>query len=124
MDNKSPEPIDKVRTFFDVATNNVNKESPSQRKTEKIDEGTINDILEKALQKAIHDGFRIESQTERSAVVIRGRPTNHVFHLVMFIITSTFWWPVWLFFTIRNRTQRQLIVVDEFGNVDVTKVKN
>jgi len=63
------------------------------------------------------DSWRVESQSDYQAVLAKGKPTNHVLHLVLTLITLGFWIPVWVVAYILNRRQTLILTVDEYGNV-------
>jgi len=79
-------------------------------------------LLAHTLQGQVAGGARIESQGDFQAVVIKGHRPNHLLHFVIGIFTFGLWWIVWLFITIFGGESRQLINVDQFGNVLVQKV--
>lgn len=79
-------------------------------------------MLAQALQTQVVSGGRIESQSEFQAVVITGRRVNHVLHFFVGLFTFGLWWIVWVVLSIAGGEKRQLINVDEFGNVLVQKI--
>ena len=50
------------------------------------------------------------------AVIVRGRPVNHLLHLVLTLVTMGLWVPIWLALTIFGGEKRYSISVDEYGN--------
>lgn len=94
-----------------------------QEDREPIDPIKRSEILEAKIREYLAQGYRLESQSTNSATVIKGHSTNHFIHLIMFIITSTFWWPVWLYFTIKNKITRRQIYVNEYGDISDDIVK-
>lgn len=79
-------------------------------------------MLANTLQGQVAGGARIESQGDFQAVVVRGHRPNHLLHFLVGIFTLGFWWLIWLFIAILGGEKRQMITVDEFGNVFVQKV--
>ncbi len=73
--------------------------------------------LAQAVQTEVAGGWRVESQTDESAVVVKGGQTNHVLHLILTIITCSAWGLVWIAMAIINRRQAVMLRVDEFGNI-------
>ncbi len=73
--------------------------------------------LAQALQREVVAGYRVESQTDINAVLVKGKNVNHILHLILSLITFGIWlfvWPlVWYF----NREQRLILNVDDYGNV-------
>ena len=51
------------------------------------------------------------------AVVVSGKPVNHILHLILTIVTVGFWGIVWLILVIAGGEKREMITVDEYGNV-------
>ena len=74
-------------------------------------------ILAQQIQMAVARGGRIQSQTDTMAVVIYGKPVNHVLHLILTLLTAGFWIIVWIIVAASGGEKRQMITVDEFGNV-------
>jgi hypothetical protein len=74
-------------------------------------------ILAQQLQTAAARGLRIESQSEFQAVFVEGKPVNHVLHAILTIFTCLLWGIVWAIMAATGGEKRQMVVVDEFGNV-------
>jgi hypothetical protein len=79
-------------------------------------------LLANTLQGQVAGGARIESQGDFQAVVVRGHRTNHLLHFLVGVFTLGLWWIVWFFIAIFGGEKRQMINVDQFGNVLVQKV--
>lgn len=79
-------------------------------------------LLANTLQGQVANGARIESQGDFQAVVVRGHRVNHLLHFLIGIFTLGLWWIVWLVIAITGGEKRQMITVDQFGNVFVQKV--
>lgn len=79
-------------------------------------------LLANTLQGQVASGARIESQSDFQAVVVRGHRVNHLLHFLIGFITLFLWWIVWLVLAITGGEKRQMITVDQFGNVFVQKV--
>jgi hypothetical protein len=79
-------------------------------------------LLANTLQGQVASGARIESQGEFQAVVVRGHRPNHLLHFLIGIFTLGLWWIVWFFIALFGGEKRQMINVDQFGNVFVQKV--
>jgi hypothetical protein len=74
-------------------------------------------ILAQQLQTASARGLRIESQSDFQAVLVEGKPVNHVLHAILTIFTCLLWGIVWAILAGTGGEKRQMVVVDEFGNV-------
>jgi hypothetical protein len=68
-------------------------------------------------------GARVESQSDFQAVLATGQPVNHVLHAIIFFCTCGIWLLVWLILALTGGVRRQLVTVDEFGNVNVQAVR-
>jgi len=79
-------------------------------------------LLANTLQGQVANGARIESQGDFQAVVVRGHRVNHLLHFLIGLLTLGFWWLVWIVIAITGGEKRQMITVDQFGNVFVQKV--
>jgi len=51
--------------------------------------------LTRQIVKETSRGWRVVSQTDTSAQLVKGKPTSHLLHLILSIITLGFWLPVW-----------------------------
>lgn len=79
-------------------------------------------LLANTLQGQVASGSRIESQGDFQAVVVKGHRVNHLLHFLIGLLTLGIWWLVWLVLAITGGEKRQMITVDQFGNVFVQKV--
>lgn len=48
---------------------------------------------------------------------MKGKPTNHVLHLILSIITLGVWIPVWICVVIFAGEKQRFVSVDEYGRV-------
>jgi hypothetical protein len=83
------------------------RRSPDERKA----------ILAQQLQSAAARGLRIESQSDYQAVLVEGKPVNNTLHAILTIFTCLLWGIVWAVIAATGGEKREMIVVDEFGNV-------
>lgn len=60
---------------------------------------------------------RIESVLPYSAVVVTGRPVNHVLHLLASVFLCGLWIPVWFVIAARGGEKRWVLSVDPCANV-------
>jgi hypothetical protein len=76
------------------------------------------EILAATVTEYVRDGYRVESQTDYQAIVVRGRRPNHLLHLILSIITIGIWFLfVWLPLMIFGGEKRRVLNVDTYGNV-------
>lgn len=74
--------------------------------------------LQETLSRGLASGEgRIESSTPYSAVVVFGRPVNHVLHLLASVFLCGLWIPVWILIAVSGGEKRLGLTVDECGNV-------
>ncbi len=73
--------------------------------------------LANAVQRDVAAGWRVESQTDVTAVMVKGKPTSHLLHLVLSAITCGLWLFVWPVVVWINRAQHVVLSVDDYGNV-------
>jgi hypothetical protein len=73
--------------------------------------------LAQNLQQAVRKGWRVESQTEYQANLVKGHRTNHILHLILSIVTLGLWLIVWLIVALTNKEKRRVVTVDEYGRI-------
>lgn len=73
--------------------------------------------LAQAITREVASGYRVESQTDIQAVLVKGGKTNHVLHLILTLVTFGMWSIVWLIMWLVNRESRTILSVDDYGNV-------
>ena len=95
--------------------------APQQSSTKKTAEER-RALLAQAIQSQVVAGGRVESQSEFQAVVIKGHKVNHVLHFIIGFFTFFLWWIVWLVISLTGGEKRELVSVDEFGNVLVQRI--
>ncbi len=78
--------------------------------------------LARTIANIVAQGRRVESQSEYQAVLVRGRHVRHVLHFVLTVITVGVWGVIWLAMWLLYRERREIVTVDEFGNVNVARV--
>ena len=71
----------------------------------------------------IAQGCRVESQSDTHAVLVSGKPINHILHLILSLVTCSAWLIVWGALAIFGGEKRKLVNVDEYGNVSVQKTR-
>ena len=61
--------------------------------------------------------LRVEWSSDFQAVLIQGKPVNHVLHAILTIFTCLAWGIVWLVLALTGGEKRFQLIVDEYGNV-------
>ena len=74
-------------------------------------------ILTRRVVAEVSSGKRIESQTDMMVVLVNGRRVNHWLHFFIGVCTLGLWWFVWALLAITGGEQRQVISVDDYGNL-------
>lgn len=74
-------------------------------------------MLAQQVQQAVGRGLRVESQSDFQAVLVEGKPVNHTLHAILTIFTCLLWGIVWAVIAGTGGERREMIIVDEFGNV-------
>ncbi len=75
------------------------------------------DRLDEAVQAAVFSGWSVESRSDFQAVLRRGRPVNHILHLILTFLTVGLWAIVWLLLVLTGGETREVVTVDAAGNV-------
>lgn len=88
-------------------TVSTTRRSPEERKA----------MLAQQVQQAVGRGLRVESQSDFQAVLVQGKPVNHTLHAILTVFTCLLWGIVWAVIAGTGGESREMIVVDEFGNV-------
>ena len=74
--------------------------------------------LNEAVRHNIKKGWRVESQTDFTATIAKGKRPNHILHLILTVITGGLWGIfVWLPLSIFKHVDRRLLEVDANGRV-------
>ena len=69
------------------------------------------DRLDQQIAQAIGEGWRLESRSRYTAMMVKGERPNHVLHLILSLVTLGLWIPVWIILAIVHREQRQSLAV-------------
>ena len=78
-------------------------------------------ILSQRIQREIGHGARVQSQDWTSAVLVYGKPVNHVLHAILTVFLLGLWLFVWIPVAILGGERREMVMVDEWGRVIVRK---
>ena len=84
--------------------------------TEKPLEFRRREQLALEISRLASQGYRVESQSDIQATLVRGRRVNHILHLLLTLVTLGIWLLVWISLAIFGGEKRVILVVDEFGN--------
>ena len=95
-------------TMTDVT---VATKSPDERK----------ELLARAVANEIRQGWRVESQTDYQAVIVKGQRPNHVLHLILTLVTFGFWGLVWIAVVAFGGEKRGVIEIDAYGNTNIQR---
>lgn len=64
---------------------------------------------------------RVESQSPEQAVLVYGKPVNHLLHFLLgFPTVTVWWWTVWPALAILGGEKRKVVRVDDYGNALVS----
>lgn len=77
--------------------------------------------LAEAIGREARGGWHVESQSDTQATLVKGKPTNHVLHVILCIITLGLWIPVWVAVVIFAGEKHELLTVQPGGQVLKTK---
>lgn len=91
-------------------------ENPSFN-TPEVDGETKKRNLAMAIQREVAAGQRVESQSELNAILVSGKPINHILHLILTVVTCTAWGLVWIVLAFVGGERRIVLNVDDYGNV-------
>ncbi|MGI5223084.1 hypothetical protein [Nocardia sp. CA-290969] len=70
-----------------------------------------------AVASEVAAGGRVESQTDTTAVIVRGSKPNHTLHLILSLVTCGCWLFVWPIIAIVQKEHRTALQVDPYGQV-------
>lgn len=87
-----------------------------------ITDETREKMLGEEVALRVRQGRRIESLQPLQAILVRGRPVSHLFHLVASVLTMGLWLPIWGLVAISGGERREMVTVDRFGNVVVEQL--
>ena len=79
------------------------------------------ELLARQIASMLPQGMRVESQSDYQAVLLKGKRVNHILHAILSVFTGFLWAPVWIILAITGGEKRQIVSVDEFGNVMTTQ---
>ena len=80
-------------------------------------------ILARTVTNEVARGWRVESQSDYQAILMKGKRTSHGLHIFLSIITAGLWLIVWAIMVfVVNKERREILTVDDYGNSNVSRV--
>ena len=79
--------------------------------------------LSQQVRSMVTAGGRIESQSDFEAVIAIGKDVNHTLHAILTLATCLIWGIPWAVIAATGGVRRQLVTVDEFGDVLVQRIE-
>jgi len=73
--------------------------------------------LEEAVRSEVALGARVEAQAGFHAIVVRGRPVNHILHLILTCATCGFWLTPWVLLGLFGGERRTMLEITENGHI-------
>lgn len=83
--------------------------------TEEVSDRDRRRALSTAVQNSVAQGWRVESQTDDNAIMVRTKPNILRYVLLTVISLGMYWLGGWLFYR-STMDVRQSINIDDFGN--------
>jgi hypothetical protein len=79
------------------------------------------ELLARAVASEIRQGWRVESQSDYQAVIVKGSKPNHILHLILTLVTLGLWAIVWIAVAMFGGEKRGVIGIDEYGNTNIQR---
>jgi|ETNmetMinimDraft_2_1059921.scaffolds.fasta_scaffold159228_1 hypothetical protein len=92
-----------------------NNPQPARQEQKTVEERR--EYLALLVQESIARGARVDSQDDSMAVIVFGKPVNHILHFFIGVFTFGIWWIVWLILGLTCGERRQLLTVDKYGEL-------
>lgn len=73
------------------------------------------EVLQSAILGYTRQGWRVQSQSQTQAQLVKGHRTNHILHLILTILTLGIWAIVWILMALLGGEKHKLIAVNEYG---------
>lgn len=89
----------------------VDKKSDEERKK----------LLAQAINSQVIQGARVESQSDFQAIFVKGKPVNHILHLIISLVTCGLWLFVWAALALIGGEKRYVAQVDDYGNTNIQR---
>jgi heat shock protein HtpX len=110
-------PRSRRRKLGDLLVPSFHESSQGITRTEAERHQLVVNFVEQALMR----GEYIESEGDYAFLLARGRPINHLMHLVMTLFSFGLWLPIWIPTAIFGRERWRLVEIDEYGFIRVRK---
>jgi hypothetical protein len=78
-------------------------------------------MLARAVANEVRQGYRIESQTDYQAILVKGNRPNHLLHLILTIFTAGLWGFVWIGVAIFGGEKREVVDIDPYGHTNIQR---
>lgn len=85
-------------------------------------DGERRQALAMAVGDLVAQGRRVEWHADFQAVLVHGRRPSHLLHLILMLMTAL-WALVWLAVTLLGGERREMVAVDEWGNISMAPVQ-
>lgn len=93
-------------------TDTPERKTPEQRKS----------ALAQMIANISAQGYRVESQQDFQAIIVKGKPINHPLHIIVSLLTLGFWLIGYAVIAATGGEKREMLQVDEWGNVSRQKL--
>lgn len=80
------------------------------------------EVLARQVARLVPQGRRVETQSDYQAVMVKGKPVNHILHLILSLVTVGFWLIIWVALVIFGGEKREIVEVDAWGTPTVAKL--
>ena len=74
------------------------------------------------VSQKVASGMRVESQSDFQAVLVKGKPVNHLLHGILTFFSMGMWGVVWLILFLTGGQTREIINIDDYGNALISTV--
>ncbi|MGH2802397.1 MAG: hypothetical protein ACRDL4_05025 [Thermoleophilaceae bacterium] len=78
-------------------------------------------LLARAVSNQVREGWRVESQMDYQAVLVKGSRPNHILHLILTLVTLGVWGIVWIAVALLGGEKRSVIEIDEYGATNIQR---
>lgn len=96
--------------------------SPAAGSATRVSSDERQSRLAQTVASQVATGMRVESQGPYNAILVKGKPVNHVLHLILTLVTLGFWLIVWIILVLIGGEKRSQVTVDDFGNTSVQQL--
>lgn len=75
------------------------------------------EILNRAIIGYTSQGWRVASQSQTQAQLVKGKNHSHLLHLILTLLTVGLWLVVWIPLALFGGEKHKLIAVNEYGQM-------